>query len=580
VGAAAGGFGVTVSMNLLDFVVLLGSMVGIALYGLWRTRGQQNLRSYLKGDENLSWAAIGISVMATQASAITFISTPGQGYQDGLGFVQNYFGMPLALVIVAAVFVPIYRGLNVYTAYEFLGRRFDSKTRLLGAALFLLQRGVNAGITIYAPAIILSSMLGWRLDATIILSGLLVIMYTVMGGSQAVTLTHKYQMAVIFGGMVTAFIVLVAKLPARLSFNDALAVAGGLNKLQAVDFSPDLHRRYTFWSGMMGGIFLMLSYFGADQSQVQRYLSGGSLRASRLGLMFNAVIKIPMQFLILLLGALLFVFYQFEQPPVFFNEAAWQTVARHDPGCEALEQKFAALHIEKERLLDTWLAARHSGDRLAEAEARAQALGAHQRSEAVRAEAKAALEAADPHAKANDADYVFITFVLKHLPHGVIGLLIAAFFAAALSSKASELNALGSTTTVDFYQHVFKRNAPEEHYVTASKWFTLMWGLAALGFALFANLAENLIQAANILGSLFYGVILGLFLVAFFFRWVRGTAVFWAGLVAEALVLAFHFTHLISYLWYNLIGCAACVLLSVLLEAALGSGRDQRLSPA
>ena len=314
-------------MSLLDFVVLIGSMVGIALYGMWRTRGQQSLSAYLKGDPNVRWATIGISVMATQASAITFISTPGQGYQDGLGFVQNYFGMPLALIIIAAVFLPMYRRLNVYTAYEFLGRRFDGKTRLLGAALFLLQRGLAAGITIYAPAIILSTMLGWRLDLTIILSGLLVIIYTVTGGSEAVTLTQKYQLAVIFGGMVTAFIVLLTKLPASLSLTDALTVAGGFKKLQAVDFSFDVNRRYTFWSGLLGGLFLSLSYFGTDQSQVQRYISGASLRESRLGLMFNAVFKIPMQFFILLLGTLVFVFYQFERPPVFFNQAAWNSVS-------------------------------------------------------------------------------------------------------------------------------------------------------------------------------------------------------------------------------------------------------------
>ena len=304
-------------MNPLDWVVLIGSMVGIAAYGIWRTRGPRSLTTYLKGDQDLKWLAIGISVMATQASAITFISTPGQGFQDGLGFVQNYFGMPLALIIIAAVFLPIYRRLNVYTAYEFLGRRFDSKTRLLGAALFLLQRGLNAGITIYAPAIILSTVMGWRLDVTILLSGCLVILYTVTGGSQAVTLTQKYQMGVILGGMAAAFIILLVKLPASLP--DALVIAGSFHKMQAVDFSPDLHRRYTFWSGMFGGIFLMLSYFGTDQSQVQRYISGSSLRASRLGLMFNAVFKIPMQFFILLLGVLIFVFYQFETPPVFFN---------------------------------------------------------------------------------------------------------------------------------------------------------------------------------------------------------------------------------------------------------------------
>jgi Na+/proline symporter len=557
-------------MNALDWVVLIGSIAGIAAYGIWRTRAPRSLNTYLKGDQDLRWLAIGISVMATQASAITFISTPGQGFQDGLGFVQNYFGMPLALIIIASVFLPIYRRLNVYTAYEFLGRRFDSKTRLLGAALFLLQRGLNAGITIYAPAIILSTVMGWRLDATILLSGLLVILYTVTGGSQAVTLTQKYQMAVILGGMVAAFIILLVKLPVNLG--DALTVAGSFHKMQAVDFSPDLHRRYTFWSGMFGGIFLMLSYFGTDQSQVQRYISGSSLRASRLGLMFNAVFKIPMQFLILLMGVLIFVFYQFEQPPVFFNEVAWRAQAGHDSGNQfhVLEQKFAAVEAEKLGLIRIWLYARHSGDSAAEAAARAGAMAAHDRSDEVRAEAQAALLAADPHAKTNDADYVFITFILHYLPHGLIGLLMAAFFAAALASKAAELNALGSTTTVDWYRHVIKPVADDAHYVSASRWFTLFWGLVAIAFALFASMTENLIQAANILGSLFYGVMLGLFLVGFFLRRVGGTAAFWGALAAEALVLALHFSHAISYLWYNPIGCVACVAISLLLQAAIG----------
>ena len=560
-------------MSPLDFVVLIGSMVGIAIYGMWRTRGRQDLTTYLKGDPNVKWAAIGISVMATQASAITFISTPGQGYQDGLGFVQNYFGMPLALIIIAAVFLPMYRRLNVYTAYEFLGHRFDTKTRLLGAALFLLQRGLAAGITIYAPAIILSTMLGWRLDLTIVLSGLLVIVYTVAGGSEAVTLTQKYQLAIIFGGMVTAFVVLLARLPANLSLTDALTVAGGFHKLQAVDFSLDVKQRYTFWSGLLGGLFLSLSYFGTDQSQVQRYISGASLRESRLGLMFNAVFKIPMQFFILLLGCLIFVFYQFERPPVFFNETAWNHDAKHDPGerLRSLNQQFAAIHVEKEQLIHNWLDAKHAGDRKAEAEARAQAQAALERSEAVRADVKTALLAADPHAKTNDSDYVFITFVLDHLPHGVIGLLVAAFFAAALSSKAAELNALGSTTTIDFYRHIIKRDASDAHYVAASKWFTLLWGLVALAFALFANLVENLIQAVNIVGSVFYGVVLALFLVAFFFRRVGGTAIFWGALTAQALVFILYFSLNISYLWYNFIGCAACVLFSLLIQTALGS---------
>jgi solute:Na+ symporter, SSS family len=559
-------------MSPLDFVVLIGSMLGIAIYGMWRTRGARNLSTYLKGDPNVKWAAIGISVMATQASAITFISTPGQGYQDGLGFVQNYFGMPLALIIIAAVFLPMYRRLNVYTAYEFLGHRFDTKTRLLGAALFLLQRGLAAGITIYAPAIILSTVLGWRLDLTILLSGLLVIIYTVAGGSEAVTLTQKYQLAVIFGGMVTAFIVLLMRLPSNLSLTDALTVAGGFHKLQAVDFSLDVKRRYTFWSGLLGGLFLSLSYFGTDQSQVQRYISGASLRESRLGLMFNAVFKIPMQFFILLLGCLIFVFYQFERPPVLFNQTSLNLDAKHDSSerLRSLNQQFAAIHVEKEQLIHKWLDAKHAGDHKAEAEAHAQAQAALDRSEAVRADVRTTLLAADPHAKTNDSDYVFITFVLDHLPHGVIGLLVAAFFAAALSSKAAELNALGSTTTIDFYRHIIKRDATDAHYVTASKWFTLLWGLIALAFALFANMVENLIQAVNIVGSVFYGVVLALFLVAFFLRRIGGTAIFWAALAAQTLVFVLYFSLNISYLWYNFIGCAACVLFSLLIQTALG----------
>jgi Na+/proline symporter len=568
-------------MSLLDYLVLFGTMIGIAAYGIWQTRGVHSLSGYFKGDQTTRWVAIGLSVMATQASAITFMSTPGQGYESGLGFVQNYFGMPLALIIVAAVFLPLYRRLDVYTAYEFLGRRFDAKTRLLGAALFLLQRGLAAGITIYAPAIVLSTVFGWRLDLTILLSGLLVIVYTVTGGSRAVTLTHKYQVALIFGGMVTAFIVLLVRLPAGLTLSDAFTVAGGFRKLEAVDFSLDVNQRYTFWSGLLGGLFLSLSYFGTDQSQVQRYLHGASLRESRLGLMFNAVCKIPMQFFILLLGALVFVFYQFEQPPVFFNEVAWKAQAEQPAGgrLRALAADFTAAHAEKQQLIRAWLDARHAGQPQAAAEARAAAIAAQARSEALRTETKTVLHAGDPRTSTNDADYVFITFVLRQLPHGVIGLLVAVIFAAALSSKAAELNALGATTTVDFYRHVFKREASDAHYVAASKWFTAFWGLVALAFALFAHLVENLIQAVNILGSVFYGVVLGLFLVAFFLRRVGGTAVFWSALSAQAMVFALYFTLNISYLWYNLIGCAACVLLSLVLQAAMGA-RGEAATPS
>lgn len=570
-------------MSVIDYVVLLGTMLAIALYGAWKTRHSRNLATYLKGDSTTGWGTIGLSVMATQASAITFLSTPGQAYESGIAFVQNYFGLPLALIIVAAVFLPLYRRLNVYTAYEFLGARFDEKTRLLGAGLFLVQRGLAAGITIYAPAIVVSTVLHWRLDLTIICSGLLVILYTVTGGSKAVSLTQKYQMAVILVGMVVAFVILVARMPAEVSFGELLRVAGSLGKLEAVDASIDLDKRYTIWSGILGGLFLSLSYFGTDQSQVQRYLSGASLRNSRIGLMFNAVFKIPMQFGILLLGALLFVFYQFEKPPVYFNQTAWNAVvagpkpeaAADAPTIAALrehEATFRTIHREKEARIRAWLAARASGDAAAAAAARAEMLEWHRRSEAVRQEVKALMEAHNPDTSRPESDFVFLTFILDYLPHGVIGLLLAVIFAAALSSTSAELNALGSTTAVDIYPSLMRREGTERRFVAASRWFTALWGFIAIAFALFANFAENLIEAVNIIGSIFYGTILGIFLVAFFFRRVGGTAVFFAAVLAQTLVLICKFSPGIDigYLWFNLIGCAACVLLSLVLHAILG----------
>jgi solute:Na+ symporter, SSS family len=551
-------------VNAFDYAVLLSTMLGIAAYGIWRTRGRRDLNTYLRGKGNGTWIAIGLSVMATQASAVTFLSTPGQGYQDGMGFVQNYFGAPFALILVSAVFLPIYRKLNIYTIYEYLGKRFDTKTRLLGAGLFLLQRGISAGITIYAPAIVLSTVFGWRLDVTILLSGMVVIIYTVAGGTDAVTVTQKYQLGVCFAGMIAAFCVLVAKLPAWLSIPDALRVAGGLHKLNGVDFSMSLRPRYTFWSGTIGGMFLALSYFGADQSQVQRYLSGASLRESRMGLMFNAVCKIPMQFFILLLGAMLFVFYQFERPPIVFNDSAWKREANTDANVHLgeLEQKFTLIHEEKSHLIQVWVQARRTPF---EAEARKQVQAASDDEAVVQDDARKTING-----KGNEADYVFIRFILQYLPHGLIGLLVAAFFAAALSSKAAELNALASTTTIDLYRHIIRREASDRHYVIASKCFTVFWGLVALGFALFANMVENLIQAANIVGSLFYGVPLALFLIAFFMKPIRGSDVFYSAVLSEVLVIVLYFTLNISYLWYNFIGCAACVVLSSVCWACFG----------
>lgn len=554
-------------MTTLDWIVLLGTMLGIAGYGTWRTRRTSQLDTYLKGSSGTGWFTIGVSVAATQASAITFLSIPGQGFESGIGFVQNYFGLPLALILVCAVFLPIYRQLGVYTAYEYLGRRFDAKTRLLGAGLFLLQRGLASGVTIYAPAIILSTVLGWRVDHTIIGTGLLVIIYTVTGGSAAVSLTQKWQMGVIFAGMATAFVMLLLRLPPG-----ALDVAGAMGRLEAVDFSLDPDRRYTLWSGLLGGFFLSLSYFGTDQSQVQRYIGGGSLREGRLGLVFNALLKIPMQFMILLLGALVFVFYTFERAPVFFNQAEWrQRVAGPDGArFRAIEERHDALHAERRMAARAWLEVRDGGDARVAADARAAMLAAQKQVDAVRREAKAALTAADPRVKTKDSDYVFITFVLTQLPSGLVGLLVAVMFAAALGSKAGELNALGTTTTIDLWRQFRPLAAADEaRNVRTAKWFTALWGLFAIAFALFASFSENLIEAINILGSLFYGVVLGIFLVAFFARRVGGTAVFVAALVAQALVIGLYASLSISYLWYNLIGCAACVLLALVLQAML-----------
>ncbi len=559
-------------MRPLDYLVLVASMVGIAVYGMWRSRSGSTLQGYLSGNKNVGWGTIGLSVMATQASAVTFLSTPGQGFESGMGFVQNYFGLPFALIIVAAVFLPLYRRSGVYTAYEFLGRRFDGKTRLLGAALFLLQRGFASGITIYAPAIVLSTVMGWDLDLTILGTGALTILYTAVGGNDAVNITQKYQMAVIFIGMFAAFVVLLLKLPADVSTREAFAVAADFDKLNAVVFSFDLSQRYTIWSGIFGGIFLSLSYFGTDQSQVQRYLSGTSVRESRLGLMFNAVLKIPMQFFILLLGVMLFVFYQFSPAPVFFDRTTWKHHVEA-PGGESLrafEGAYAEQMEDKRSAIRSWLSARSRQDDPAMARAQTEVREAHAAAQKVRSDAKAALVALDPHVKTKDSDYVFITFILEQLPVGMVGLLIAVIFAAALSSLSAELSALGTTTSVDIYRHVINRGSTDAQSLRFSRMATAAWGAIAIGFALFANVVENLIEAINILGSLFYGVILGMFLVAFFLRWVRGHAVFWGALIAQGGVLACFFGDLkISYLWYNLIGCAACVLLSVLLQAFL-----------
>lgn len=558
-------------MNSLDFLVLTGSILAIAVYGIWRTGHRGELNSYLKGRGQLPWFAIGLSVLATQASAITFLSTPGQGYLGGLSFVQIYFGMPLALTIIAIVFLPIFQRLNVYTAYQYLEKRFDCKTRLLGAILFLLQRGLGAGLTIYAPAIVLTSVFGWSLEITIITCGLVATIYTVAGGSDAVTMTQKYQIAIIAAGMVTAGCLLIGKLPAGISIDETLRLAGGFGKMNAVNFSTNLQERYTFWSGILGGTFLMLSYFGTDQSQVQRYISGNSLRESRLGLLFNAVCKIPMQFCILGLGVLMFVFYLFQPPPLFFDSGSRHYLETHsaDARLASYQSDFDTCRMRTRQQLNEWIKARRNGEQAKATTAFASALSSQKESDRIRAAAGREISQRNHGTKANDADYVFITFILNELPHGVIGLLITAFFAAALSSKAAELNALGTSTSIDIYR-LIKPQAGDEACLKKARLFTALWGLVAIAFALYARLVENLIQAVNILGSIFYGVMLGLFVVAFLLRHVKGTAIFWGALAAQALVFYLYFNLTISFLWYPLIGCLACVIFSLILQGVSG----------
>jgi len=557
-------------VNRLDYLVLIATILAIPLYGLWRTRGSASLGQYLKGDASIRWATIGLSVLATQAGPITFLSMPGQAYESGIGFIQNYFGQPLALIVVCAVFVPIYQRLKVYTAYQYLGQRFDRKTQLLGAFLFLIQRGIAAGITIYAPAIILSALLGWRLNLTIWLAGGLVIIYTVIGGTKIVSITQRYQMIVILVGMAIAFGVAVYRLSPDLSFENTLSIAGKMGKLEAVNFSVDPHKRYTFWSGLIGGFFLALSYFGADQSQVQRYLAGGSLKESRLGLLFNAGVKVPMQFFILLLGAIVFMFYQFEKPPVYFNQPAYQRAMEsgYAPQLTQLQKQSDDVFAQKRAAIRSVSTASSSErdaamDKLQKLNAEAHAL---------RDQTKAVLVQAGVDPKSKESDYVFITFILQQMPHGIVGLLIAVILCATMSAMAATLNALGSTTAIDFYRPLIRPNASDHHYVIAAQALTAAWGLIAIGVASFASLVENLIEAGNILGSVFYGSILGLFLTAFFIRRVTGSAVFFAALIAQTLVFVLFATTNIGYLWYNFIGCAAVLILAPILQQTLFRG--------
>jgi len=563
-------------LRTIDWLVLSGTLLAIVLYGVHKGRAVKTADMYLRGGNDLPWYTIGLSIMATQASAITFLSMPGQAYEDGLGFVQFYFGLPIAMVILSMVVLPVYYRMKIATAYEYLESRFDKKTRQLTALLFLLQRGLGAGISIYAPAIILSSVLGWSLQVTNLLMGVLVIVYTVSGGTRAVSQTQTYQMIVMLLGMALAFAFVLHALPQDLSFGDALHVAGAMGKMKVVDFSPRVDTRYTLLSGLTGGLFVALAYFGTDQSQVQRYISGGSLTEGRLGLLFNGLVKIPMQFLILLVGVMVFVFYQFHQPPVFFHTAELEKARSSAYAGELakLESSYAATFAEKQSQVEALIAAEKSGQAAAIATAKATLRKTDARARALRDETKQLLKRARPGLETKDADYIFITFVKQHFPPGLVGLLIAVIFCAAMSATASALSALGSTSVVDFYKRSLKPAASDAHYLRMAKLFTVLWGVLAMLFAAFASLLDNLIQAVNILGSIFYGPTLGVFLIGFFVKRVRGTAVFVALIIGQIAVLLTFALSSIGFLWYNVIGCATVVLLALALHPFL-DGRTQ-----
>ena len=549
-------------MAILDWIVLLTTLMFIVIYGSWKTKGSKNVKDFIKGGNEAKWWTIGLSVMATQASAITFLSTPGQAFHSGMGFVQFYFGLPLAMIIICMVFIPIYHRLKVYTAYEYLETRFDLKTRSLAAILFLIQRGLAAGITIFAPAIILSAVLGWDLLTLNIIIGVLVIIYTVSGGTKAVSVTQKQQMGIIFIGMLTAFFIILSYLPQDISFSKVIAIAGASGKMEVLDFSFDLNNRYTVWTGFLGGTFLMLSYFGTDQSQVQRYLSGKSIRESQLGLLFNGFLKVPMQFFILLVGVMVFVFYQFNVSPLNFNPAATGAVMNSEFAQEYTELNGQHIDIvEQKKTLQMDFA--ENPENL-EVKDQIQALQAMELEN--RETAKEIILKADPSQEVNDKDYVFIHFILNNLPRGLIGLLLAVILSAAMSSTASELNALAATTTMDLYKRNDKKERDDMYYVTVTKWFTLAWGILAIMVASVANLFDNLIQLVNIIGSIFYGNILGIFLIAFFIKFIRGNAVFIAALITQVLIIWVYAIDVLPYLWLNLLGCALVISIAILIQ--------------
>jgi len=569
-------------LKTADWLVLAGTLTFIVVYGTWKTRRQRNLDSFVLAGHSLPWWMVALSVMATQASAITFLSTPGQAFKDGLGFVQFYFGLPLAMVVLSITAVPIYHRLKVLTAYEYLERRFDARTRALAAGLFLVQRGLATGLTIYAPSVVLSVLLDWPVSVTTAGVGLLVIVYTATGGSRAVSVTQLQQMLVILSGMGLALVAILRLLPHDVSFSEAVAVAGVSGKLNAVDFSFDLSNRYNFWSGLIGGFFLALSYFGTDQSQVGRYLSGRSITQSRLGLLFNGLAKVPMQFLILFVGAMVFVVYQFVPPPAHFNPVESRRLAAGPLRAEYAEAEgeHRAAVDERRAAVGRYLAARRDGSPAAEGAARDAIRAAGTRYDSARERVSALVRKSNPLSDGRDTNYVFLRFVLENLPTGLVGLILAAVFSAAMSSASAELTALASTTVVDGYKRFVRPDATDAHYVAVSRRATVLWGVVAVAFAQFASKLGTLVEAVNVLGSLFYGTILGIFLVAFYAKSVGGRAVFGAALISEAAVLLLFACTKVSFLWFNVVGCLLVVALALLLQVARGEAAGRSLEPA
>ncbi len=558
-------------MSQIDWILMCSFLLFVAGYGIWKTRGKKDINGYLLADRKTPWYTITLSVMATQASAITFLSTPGQAYVDGMRFVQLYFGLPIAMVIISITVVPVFHRLKVFTAYEFLEQRFDLKNRTLGSILFLIQRGLAAGFTIFAPALIISVLLGWDIRLTILLIGGVVILYTASGGTDAVNKTHMLQMAIVTLGMGIALYMIFRLMPSDISFLDAAHVAGKMGKLNVVNFAFDLKDRYNIWSGLIGGTFLALSYFGTDQSQVQRYLSGRSVAQIRLGLLANGIVKVPMQFVVLFTGAMIFVFFQFVTPPLFFNPVETDNVKKssyaEDYG--RLETRYEDVHRQKQEQIREMLNAvkGHSDTDLDDTVTKLRQTGEAELK--IKEEATDLIKQANPDADDNDINYIFLSFVINFLPIGLVGLILAAILSASMSSTAAELNALASVTVIDIYKRVFKKNASERHYLIASKFATVFWGIYAINFAMFANRLGSLIEAVNILGSLFYGTILGIFLIAFYFKKIGGHATFFAAIVAELVVLACYFFTEIPYLWFNVIGCVLLIVLAFSLDPFL-----------